>query len=131
MGLLKKQKNQFIIAVAVAIVMIITGIVFITSSDSHTGHNGGVSRASTSIEFGADYYTKSAQYAGLNANAAVDIFELLQNSIGLAFIFSGLLIGNKNGYSLIAVIEETKAEETVTVADFDEQIPKEIVNTEE
>ncbi len=87
---IKKIKN--IVCALVGVAVIIVGIITICASDSHTGHSGGVSRASTSIEFGADFYTTSAEYTGLAANSVVDTFELLQNCFGIAFIVAGILI---------------------------------------
>ena len=58
-------------------------------SDSHTGIMGGVSRANTDIAFGADFYTTSAQYTGLAANASSDVFDILQLGIGCFFAFLG------------------------------------------
>ena len=71
------------------IALIIVGIVFILADEAHTGRTGGVSRASTSIEFGGDFYTTSAQYTGLAANALVDLYDLIQNAIGIFFVFVG------------------------------------------
>lgn len=73
------------------IAMVIVGIVFLLQSgSSHTGANGsGVTRASTSIKFGADFYTTSAQYSALAANAVVDLYKIVTLAIGAFFIFSG------------------------------------------
>ena len=71
------------------IALIIVGVLFILVGGDHTGANGGVSRASTSIEFGGDFYTTSAQYTGLAANALVDLYDLIQNSFGIFFVFIG------------------------------------------
>ena len=88
MGNQKKLLNT--IALCLGIALVLVGIVFLFLDDDHTGsNNSGIVRASTSIEFGADYYTTSAQYAGLAANALCDIFVLLQSAFAFLFIFLG------------------------------------------
>ena len=98
------------------IAMVIVGIVFLfQSGNSHLGANGsGVTRASTSIKFGGDFYTTSAQYTALAANAVVDLYKIVTLAIGAFFIFSGgfaicvtlLLTGKKT-----AVVTEAPAAE--------------------
>lgn len=85
----KTQKIAKIIALALGICMVISGVVFLFQSNDHTGHSGGLTRASTSIKFGADYYTTSAQNTGLTANAVSDLYDIVKNAIGLFFIFVG------------------------------------------
>lgn len=78
------------IALFIGVAMIIVGIVFIFWDSSHSGLDGsGLARASTSIEFGADYYTISAQYSGLAANALCDIFKLLKFAFATFFVLIG------------------------------------------
>lgn len=88
----KKSKILNIAILAIGLAFIVTGIVFIFISSSHTGYNGGTSYASTSIKFGADFYTTSAQYTGLAANALVDLFSLVKWAFALFFILVGMLI---------------------------------------
>jgi drug/metabolite transporter (DMT)-like permease len=71
------------------IALIIVGIVFILADENHTGRRGGVSYTNTDIKFGGDFYTTSAQYTGLAANALVDLYDLIQNAIGIFFVFVG------------------------------------------
>lgn len=85
------QKKLFtIIILALGAVMILTGIILLFQCNAeHTGAHGGVTRASTSIEFGGDFYTHSAQYTGLAANAVVDLYKLTSIIGGIFFIFIG------------------------------------------
>lgn len=85
----KTQKIAKIISLALGICMVISGVVFLCKSNNHTGHNGGLTRASTSIKFGADYYTTAAQNTGLTANAVSDLYGIVKTAIGLFFIFVG------------------------------------------
>lgn len=85
----KKSDKALNLLRLLGIALIIVGVIFILSEGNHTGYNGGLSRASTSIEFGADFYTSSAQYTGLAANALVDLYNLVQNAIGIFFVFIG------------------------------------------
>ncbi len=87
MGRQKKLHNK--IALGLGLALILVGIIFLFLDDTHTGTTGGLTRASTSITFGADYYTTSAQYAGLAANALCDIFTLLKYAFATLFIFLG------------------------------------------
>ncbi len=91
----KVEKIIHIATAILGIVMIIAGIILLASYESHTGYNGGVSRASTSIKFGADYYTTTAQYMALAANAACDIYSLVKTCFSLVFIFAGAFISLK------------------------------------
>ena len=88
---MKNTKKLFnTIALCLGFALILVGIIFLFLSESHTGSNGsGLTRASTSIEFGADYYTTSAQYSGLAANALCDIFAMLKYAFASLFIFLG------------------------------------------
>ena len=83
------KKTIRLIALILGVALIIAGVAFLFHSDSHTGYGGGVSRASTSIKFGADFYTSSAQYTGLAANAVTDLYAIVKTAIGIFFIFLG------------------------------------------
>lgn len=86
-----KKICSFIISCC-GIALVIAGIAVLATSANHCGPSGcGVSRASTEIEFGADFYTTMAQYSGLTANTATDIYSLLNIGYGITFIFSGLI----------------------------------------
>lgn len=120
---MKNSKTEKIIHIATAIlgiVMIITGIILLVSYESHTGHNGGVSRASTSITFGADYYTTTAQYMGLAANAACDTYALIKTCFSLVFIFAGAFISLKELNVILKfandVIQKAKSTKIVVVS---------------
>ena len=85
-----KKKIITIALLALGVALVLAGFIFICQAGtSHTGHSGGVSRASTSIKFGGDFYSTSAQYTGLAANAATDIYKLLSNVAGIFFMFVG------------------------------------------
>lgn len=127
---MNNKKVEQIIHIATAIlgvVMIITGIILLVSYVSHTGHNGGVSRASTSISFGADYYTTSAQYMGLAANAACDIYSLVKTCFSLVFIFAGALISLKELNVILqfvsTVAQKAKTTKIVVVTTPAEEVP--------
>lgn len=104
---MKLTKNLFyVIALALSVVMVVVGIVFLCLGTSHTGAGGGLSRASTSVEFGADYYTYSVQYAGLAANALCDIFVMLKCAFGAFFILFG---GLNTCYTLSKILKNASA----------------------
>ncbi|MBR1457377.1 MAG: hypothetical protein IJ594_09520 [Oscillospiraceae bacterium] len=114
------------IGLALGIALIIAGIVFLFLSGSHIGANGiGLSRANTNIKFGADFYTTSAEYTGLAANAIVDLYAIVKAAIGIFFIFAGgtdcavwlLLMGGKDTAEEIPqeLQAEVKTEEPVDV----------------
>lgn len=85
-----KDKYIKVCAFILGMILVITGIVFvIKSQDTHTGYNGGLTRASTSIKFGADFYTDSAQYTALAANAVCDLYTMITMGIGIFFVFVG------------------------------------------
>ena len=115
----KVEKIIHIATAILGIVMIIAGIILLASYESHTGHNGGISRASTSISFGADYYTKSAQYMALAANAACDIYSLVKTFFSLVFIFAGAFISLKELNVILkfvsTVAEKAKSTKIVVV----------------
>lgn len=101
---MKKSTILTLILLGLGIMMIISGSIILFQCDiSHCGHTGGLSRASTTIEFGADFYTTSAQVTGLAANAITDLYKLISIAIGIFFLFIGgmdicvtlLLINNK------------------------------------
>lgn len=86
--MMKKVLTLIILVLGVA--MILSGAYLIAQYDGdHTGARGGLSRASTSIEFGADFYTTSAQATGLAANAVTDLYDLVAIATGIFFIFVG------------------------------------------
>ena len=87
-----KRSTYCKIGLAIGFAMIIAGFVFLFLSSSHIGANGiGLSRANTNIKFGADFYTTSAEYTGLAANAVVDLFAIVKSAIGFFFIFTGAI----------------------------------------
>lgn len=88
----KSKKLCSLIILLCGFMLIIAGIIVLTSSENHCGvSHSGLSRASTEIKFGADYYTTMAQYTALNANSAVDIYKLIKTCFGITFIFAGLV----------------------------------------
>lgn len=85
-----KKKILSVVILCLGIALILFGAwAFIQAENSHTGYSGGVSRASTSIQFGADFYTTSAQYSGLAANAVIDLYELTVYAISAFSVFFG------------------------------------------
>ena len=103
----RKKIIQFAL-IFVGALMILAGIIFWAKADtSHTGRNGGVSRASTSIEFGADFYTTSAQYTALAANAVSDTYKMISTGMGIFFIFIGAV--DILGVLLLMFEDEKKA----------------------
>ncbi len=85
---MKKILTWIILGLGVG--MVLAGLVILCQSGvSHTGHNYGLSRASTTIEFGADFYTTSAQATGLAANAVIDLYKLTSMVTGIFFMFVG------------------------------------------
>lgn len=85
-----KKKALAIVILCFGIALILFGAwAFVQTESSHTGYGGGVSRASTSIQFGGDFYTTSAQYSGLAANAIVDLYELTACAISAFSVFVG------------------------------------------
>ena len=85
-----KKKIFSLVLLLLGLVMVVSGIVLICQMGaSHTGHSGGLVRASTSIQFGGDFQTTSAQATGLAANAVIDVYKLLSFVSGMFFIFVG------------------------------------------
>lgn len=72
------------------IALMIVGLVMIIGGADHTSGSG-LSRASTSIKFGADFYTTSAQATGLAANTLIDLYDLISTGFGIFFMFMGAL----------------------------------------
>ncbi len=115
------------IIIILGALMVLAGIILLISGKSHLGPTGsGLSRANTGIEFGADFYTTSAQYTGLAANTATDIYGLVQVCFAILFIFIGLLtvcVQLKNYFVLIkdelVVDEEVIAIDEVSVVEPD------------
>lgn len=89
-----KKSRALTILLILGIVMMAAGGYFLLQiGKSHIGANGsGVSRASTSIEFGADFYTTSAQYSGLAANALIDLYDLAATGMGAFFVLGGAAV---------------------------------------
>lgn len=87
--IMSKKKFLCSVILALGVCLIVSGIVLLFHNGNHCGYSYGLSRASTSIEFGADFYTTSAQYTGLAANATVDLYRLLSIVSGIFFIFVG------------------------------------------
>lgn len=87
---MKKNNVVYYILCGLGVALFIAGIVFICITTNHLGTNhSGIVRASTSIEFGGDFYTQSAQATGLAANAVIDTYALLKTAIGVFFMFIG------------------------------------------
>ena len=87
---MKKKKVITAIILILGVAIALAGLVILFQADtSHTGYGGGVTRASTSIKFGADFYTTSAQYTGLAANAVSDLYKLVSLTTGIFFVFVG------------------------------------------
>ena len=85
-----KKKVLTIIILALGIALMVAGVVLVSQAGAdHCGPGLGLSRASTSIKFGADFYTTSAQATGLAANAAIDLYELMSIATGIFFLFVG------------------------------------------
>ena len=85
-----KKKIFSLVLLLLGLVMVVSGIALICQMGaSHTGHSGGLVRASTSIQFGGDFQTTSAQATGLAANAVIDLYKLLSFVSGMFFIFVG------------------------------------------
>ena len=85
-----KKKALSVVILCLGIARVLFGAwTLIQAENSHTGYGGGTSRASTSIQFGADFYTTSAQYSGLAANAVVDLYELTAYAICAFSVFFG------------------------------------------
>ena len=78
------------VILGLSVALVICGIaILLKSGTSHEGHAGGMTRASTSIEFGADFYSTSAQATGLAANAVIDLYSIFCTVAGILFIFIG------------------------------------------
>lgn len=125
---MKKDKICLFIILLIAIAMIITGVLILCSAESFTGLDGvGTTRASTSIEFGADFYTSSARYTGLAANAVIELFRLVRLVSGMAFLLSGLLVAAIDVLKIMATLKnaivDTKEEmNTVEVEEMNSSI---------
>ena len=109
---MKKEKSYNLMGIIVGIIIIIAGIlIMFTPADSYT------TRSVKSYTFGADYYTE--QYAATEAvvgNTAVTANNLrelgakLAQYVGLAFVFSGILVcieyGKKHARCVLKIAEE-------------------------
>lgn len=96
----------YTIALGLGILMVIMGIVFLFWSEDHCSVTGGLSRASTSVQFGADFYTTSAQNSALAANTLTDLFKLVKFAVAVFCIFFGGLDVCYTAFKLFAA--ETK-----------------------
>ena len=86
----QKKRLLTLVILALGVVMMVAGLMILCQNGvSHTGRNGGLVRASTSIEFGADFYTTSAQATALAANAVTDLYKLGSVATGIFFMFVG------------------------------------------
>lgn len=86
----QKSRALTVLLILGILMMAVGGYFLLQIGKSHVGANGsGVSRASTSVEFGADFYTSSAQYTGLAANAVIDLYDLVATGMGAFFILAG------------------------------------------
>lgn len=83
------KKGYKKLAVILGLAIIAFGFYLIFVGNDHTGYNGGVVRASTSTEYGGDFYTDSSQYTGLAANAVCDLYDLTRTAFGAFFVFLG------------------------------------------
>ena len=125
---MKKEKICLFIILLIAIAMIITGVLILCSAESFTGSDGvGTIRASTSIEFGADFYTQSARFTGLAANAVIELFRLVRLVSGMAFLLSGLLVAAIDVLKIMVTLKnaivDTKEEmNTVEVEEMNSSI---------
>lgn len=79
------QKILFCLCTA----LVLAGILLIVLPGDHTGDGSGLVRASSRIQFGGDFYTTSAQYTALAANAVVDTYKLIKVIGGIFFVFLG------------------------------------------
>ena len=85
-----KKKMLTILLLALGVAVMIAGVAILgQNGEHHTGNGGGIFRASTSVEYGADFYTDSVQATGLAANAVIDLYQLLSIAIGIFFLFIG------------------------------------------
>lgn len=90
-----KKKIITCILLLLGILMIILGLIAICQCDTSHGLINGSSeysyttRASTKVKFGADFYTTSAQYTGLAANAVCDLYTFVSCAFGIFFMFIG------------------------------------------
>lgn len=89
---MKKKRILTLIILGLGVTMVLAGLVILCQCGvSHTGHSLGLSRASTTIEFGADFYTTSAQATGLAANAVIDLYKLTSVVTGIFLMFVGAM----------------------------------------
>lgn len=87
---MKKREILALILLALGVAVAVAGLIILCQcGESHTGYSYGMSRASTSIEFGGDFYTTSAQATGLAANAVIDLYKLASIITGIFFMFIG------------------------------------------
>lgn len=86
---MKKFKSDYpkLIALILGIILVIIGIIFMIRSQNYN-YNGGVSRSTTSIVIGTDFYT-TEEYIGLTTNAVCDLYTMVTMGIGIFFVFLG------------------------------------------
>ncbi|MBQ7598477.1 MAG: hypothetical protein IJU56_07855 [Clostridia bacterium] len=98
---MKKTGKVFdVLTIFVGLLFIAAGVYLFLIGNDHNPSGSGLIKASTSIQFGADFYTTSAQYTGLAANVLVDLFDLVRYAFSACFVLSGLLIDCRAGKAL-------------------------------
>ena len=101
---MKKGTRIFdVLILLIGILFVALGIYLFLIGPDHNPSGSGLVKASTSIQFGADFYTTSAQYTGLAANALVDLFDLVRYAFSACFVLTGLLIDCLAGKALVKV----------------------------
>lgn len=112
-----KKKITKYIALVLSIALIVAGVLFIMTYENHTSTGDGLTRANTNIEFGGDFYTSSAQYTALAANAVTDVYEIVKTAIGIFFIF----VGGISSCSILAFWDRFHKPESQTKPGAEEQ----------
>lgn len=125
------QKKLSLIMIVLCACVMLAGVILIANPDpSHASSDlyGGVSRANTGIEFGADFYTKSAQYTALAANAVVDLYSMVRVCFGLLFLFGGAIVMCKELKVFFAYDEAvtSQAKVEITPPPVKEETPAEV-----
>ena len=83
------MKKYDILFIVLGIITIAFGVLLFLIGPDHNPSGTGLVKASTSIQFGADFYTTSAQYTALAANALVDLFDLVRYALSGFFVLGG------------------------------------------
>lgn len=86
------MKKYDILFIVLGIITIAFGVLLFLIGPDHNPSGTGLVKASTSIQFGADFYTTSAQYTALAANALVDLFDLVRYALSGFFVLGGSII---------------------------------------